>query len=151
MMAKLIAAIGPRLIGLGAPLLAKIALGAVAVWLVTLVGGAGFGLVQSWRLNNAQEREDRAVTLLEVCKSSNVNLSGIIERNTIRNEERIEAAAKAQAKAETLAEQAQEQREALTHELQDQIERLQNASSGNVCAADIVGDDVGRVLSEADY
>ena len=145
MIARIITALGGKLLTLSAPVLAWAALGVLAAF----VGLSGTIAVQSWRIDNLKEREDRAATLLDVCKSANSGLSERITEIDERNRINIETLRDAAVRADRTAKQAQAEREALESDLESELERIRSAAVGDVCAD--VQSDIGWVLNKADY
>ena len=145
MIARIITALGGKLLTLSAPVLAWAALGVLAAF----VGLSGTIAVQSWRIDNLKEREDRAATLLDVCKSANSGLSERITEIDERNRINIETLRDAAVRADRTAKQAQAEREALESDLESELERIRSAAVGDVCAD--VQSHIGWVLNKADY
>ena len=145
MIARIITALGGKLLTLSAPVLAWAALGVLAAF----VGLSGTIAVQSWRIDNLKEREDRAATLLDVCKSANSGLSERMAEIQERNKANIQLLQNSAERSQRIAEQAQAEREALESDLESELERIRSAAVGDVCAD--VQSDIGWVLNKADY
>jgi len=128
-----------------APLIAKLAIALVAV-IVALVATAS---VQTYRLGLAQDRQGKAETLLQVCKSTNSNNLLQLESIEQINKSNIKAAKLAIREAEAAALLAVNEREMLKKELDDDIKGLQAALVGNDCAGDFVPANLDRLFRNA--